>query len=299
MQYWKMALEPVSQGWSSSEIGDGERPSLHTIIARVILLGELDGSDAIGRIRAHHRLPRVWFVDSNMNLLALNARSSIHRGRIRDAAALALLALQRTHIMLQLGQAGLDELEKPRRPRSARARHTEVHWVETHALGTGVVVAIGGARYTHSTLRAWQLEHFGREPSHCGRERSATHPAEPREQPRTALSLSLGFAIAYRHSLPSTNLPSLPQICLDRVPPGESALTHPRLLAPAGAARDRNPAALLRPRPSRRSPGGPARVLVRPGVALVVREGDPDRACHGSAGCVLFFPRICGFPALM
>lgn len=180
MQYWKMALEPVSQGWSSSEIGDGERPSLNTIIARVILLGELDGSDAIGRIRAYNRLPRVWLVDSNMNLLALNARSSIHRGRIRDTATLALLALQRAHIMLKLGQAGLDELQKPRRPRSARARQTESHWGGTHALGTGVVVAIGGARYTHSTLRAWQLEHFGREPSHCGRERSATHSAEPR-----------------------------------------------------------------------------------------------------------------------
>lgn len=33
-----------------------------------------------------------------------------------------------------------------------------------------MVVAIGGARYTHSTSRAWQLEHFGREPSHCGRD---------------------------------------------------------------------------------------------------------------------------------
>lgn len=181
MQYWKMALEPVSQGWSSSEKGDGEKPSLNTIIARVVLLGELDGSDAIGRIRAYNRLPRVWFVDSHMNLVALNARSPIHRGRIRDAATLALLALQGAHIMLKLRQTGLDELQKPRQPRSARAGHTKSHRGGTHALGTGVVVAIGGARYTHLTLRAWQLKHFGREPSHCGRERS----------------LPLGFAIAY------------------------------------------------------------------------------------------------------
>lgn len=61
--------------------------------------------------------------------------------------------------------------------------HTEGYGGNTHALGTGVVVAIGGARYTHSTLRAWQLEHFGREPSHCGRATSALSRVSQRTIP--------------------------------------------------------------------------------------------------------------------
>lgn len=140
------------------------------------------------------------------------------------------------------------------------------HFGDTDALGTGVVVAIGGARYTHSTLRAWQLEHFGREPSHYGRGVS--------DGSRMALSLPSNPGIG-SHS--------------------ELGLTYPRLLAPASTTRDRNPTALLRARPRlcRRPSGGPARVLVRPGGAIVVREGDPDRACHD---LMFFYPRICGLP---
>lgn len=138
---------------------------------------------------------------------------------------------------------------------------------DTDALGTGVVVAIGGARYTHSTLRAWQLEHFGREPSHCSRGISASIPESQTMDPGW-LSLPSNPRIGYHSGL---------------------GLTYPRLLAPAGTTRDRNPAALLRARP--RLCRGPARVLVRPGGAFVVRDGDPDRACHG---LMMFCPRICG-----
>lgn len=92
------------------------RPSLNTIISRVILLGKFDGPDAISCIRAHDRLPRVWFAERSWNLVDLKARSPVHRDRIWDAAALALLALEGTHVTLKLGQAGLHELQKSNSP---------------------------------------------------------------------------------------------------------------------------------------------------------------------------------------
>lgn len=78
-------------------------------------------------------------MESNWSLVALKARSSIHRDRIWDAAALALLALQGTHITLKLGQTGFNELQKSNRP-------GQLGWVVGHTKDTSGTNSRSGNR---------------------------------------------------------------------------------------------------------------------------------------------------------